>query len=388
MSEKLRSFAGQNRLLISIIALGLIVNLVYFLKLDSFLWDLSVYQGAVDVFNSGGNPYFDLEGLKFVYTPFVLLAFAGLGSHLSVVFGTIYALALGFFILSRRGFELVTASLFSTIVFWKQEFLAYAITTGNLTAFAHFAIIASASFNVPLLFLVLTCLLSVIKPYFAAYFLLGLVIWWKEAGIFLKTAIFFAVSVATSALQALTHQALFVDFLNSLSAQALGDDNMRDVGIGFYRFFSAYVSKEVALFGHIAVLSLLSVCLVVIFKALKKKIDAELWQTLVFYTALILVTLSNPRLKVYDYWIVPAASLLVIYLIATNFALLRPKLQTFALPVLVFATPVLFAILSSFYDKVFGVYLPAAIAFVLLARLALGEARHKPRDEGAMPKRT
>ena len=44
----------------------------YFYPFRSGLfWELNVYSAAIDIFNSGGSAHYYLEGLKFVYSPYM-----------------------------------------------------------------------------------------------------------------------------------------------------------------------------------------------------------------------------------------------------------------------------------------------------------------------------
>ncbi len=81
-------------------------------------WDLDVYQNAVNVFNSGGSAYLDLDGLKFVYAPYILILFSLLGTNLSLSLFIFY-LSSSLSILSQRlGAQLIVYSVISNPLQW------------------------------------------------------------------------------------------------------------------------------------------------------------------------------------------------------------------------------------------------------------------------------
>ena len=127
----------ENYLLI----LGILVALFSFFKFwPNYFWDLNVYQNSVNIFNSGGSPYLDLEGLKFVYSPYVLILFSLLGKNLSL-FLILYYISSSLLILKKNlGLQLILYSIISSLFFF-NDFFSKSIATGNLTIFLHFSIL-------------------------------------------------------------------------------------------------------------------------------------------------------------------------------------------------------------------------------------------------------
>lgn len=379
MSENIKLFILGNRTLSLLSVLGFLANLVSLLRVDQFFWDLNVYQTAVNLFNNGRDPYLDLEGLKFVYSPYVLMLFSGFGEHLTLLFYAFYALIFLLFALSYRGIELLVASLIATPLFM-ERFLTYAMSTGNLTSFAHFLIITLVSFNLPTLSLVAICLLTIVKPYFGAYFLLVLVVWRKHHWTRIKTLVAFIITVIVFISQMFVYPDLFDNFVTSLSTQALGDNAVRDVGIGIYRIAAEFLNSGFAIVTHFVVWSVLAVSLLFIFRSLKDRLDGAVFEKLVFYTCLIVLTLSNPRMKVYDYWIIPAASLVLLYVLNKNFRFLNTKLKKTVLVAFACLVTVFCSTLTGFYADIAGVYVPAFVAYALLCYSAA--ARISTRHDG------
>ena len=213
--------------------------------------------------------------------------------------------------------------MISTVLFWDELSLSKAIITGNITLFAHFFIIACyslKSFSSRIFISVFCLFFSIMKPYFAVYFLLGLIIWRKEKYfLLLSVASFF-----------LLHQYLFYkfytpdlfsQFINSLSKQVVGnatEGSGNDVGWGFYRIFAQFVSREYALILHIIFVIFLSYITYFYLIKLKLKINKDSFKKILFYTCLILLTLLNPRLKTYDFWLIPPTCLIILWTFYVN----------------------------------------------------------------------
>ena len=122
---------------------SILVFLSFFKYWPNYFWDLDVYQNAINIFNSGGSAYADLDGLKFVYAPYILILFSLLGANLSLSLVVFY-LASSFSILRQRlGGQLIIYSVISSLLF-SNDFIVKSIATGNLTIFLHFSIISSS----------------------------------------------------------------------------------------------------------------------------------------------------------------------------------------------------------------------------------------------------
>lgn len=354
-----------NKIISVLLVLGFLANFANLLRVDQFFWDLNVYQTAVNMFNKGSDPYLDWQGLKFVYSPYVLMLFSKFGGQLELFFYIFYFFTFIGFVMSRRGIELLLASFIATPLFM-ERFLTYALTTGNLTVFAHFLVITLVSFHYPALCLFVVCIITIVKPYFGAYFLLILVVWRKEYWIVGKTFTAFFVTTLIFISQIFVYPNLFNNFIVSLSNQALGDNDLRDVGIGIYRIAAIFQSSGVALVTHCVVWSFIVLSLIFVVKSLKTRMDSQVYEKLIFFTCLIVVTLANPRMKVYDYWIVSAASLVLLYLLNDNFQFLKTKMHKTIFAIFTFLVSVVCSTLNSFDGNIAGVYVPAFAAYILL----------------------
>ena len=80
---------------------SILVFLSLFNYWPNYFWDLDVYQNAINIFNSGGSAYADLDVLKFVYAPYILILFSLFGPTLSFSLVVFY-LASSFSILRQR----------------------------------------------------------------------------------------------------------------------------------------------------------------------------------------------------------------------------------------------------------------------------------------------
>lgn len=365
MIKHIKSLFLRNKIISVLLVLGFIANLANLLRVDQFFWDLNVYQTAVNMFNNGSDPYLDLQGLKFVYSPYILILFSKFGEQLELFFYVFYFLIFVGFVMSCRGIELLLASFIVTPLFM-EKFLTYALSTGNLTAFAHFVVITLVSFHYPALCLFAVCIFAIIKPYFAAYFLLILVVWRKEYRIVGKTFTTFVVTTLIFISQIFVYPDLFNNFIVSLSNQALGDNNLRDVGIGIYRIAAKFQSSGVALVTHFVVWSSIALSLLFLVKSLKTRMDSKVYEKLIFFTCLAVVTLANPRMKVYDYWIVSAASLILLYLLNENFQFLKTRMHKAIFATFAFLVSAACSTLTSMDGNIAGVYVPAFAAYILL----------------------
>lgn len=306
---------------------------------QGIFWDLGIYEKAVAVFNQGGNPY-ELNGyLSFVYQPLVLRFMALFGSNLGLVLIGAYLLSLLFFL----------RSLGSNRSWWLNTFLAFAycgmgtisIGSGNVTVFFHLvllgillrhisigdstAMIPSPSFTG---FILAVLLFSLVKPYLLAYLLIPLVMTWKSdqqkatwaltlvAGFFLAIILF---------LSSLYFGAEFQSFLAAVQGQTIGK---HDLGYGLVMYFYEYYSSAGPLIYrafvlHFAILSIL--ILAILYLAKRSQLIQKPQFALLLY---FLLTILNPRLKVYDLF--PALIALFIYASALDQSKIVKALFIFA----------------------------------------------------------
>jgi len=310
---------NQNLLFFAFI--GLLINInysdIFFINTETF-WDLEVYQKAVNFFNRGLNPYISLKELKFVYPPLVLFFFNLFGENLKNSFIFLYASSFCLFLRSKIGRHLFLFSLISSILFYNKFFLI-SILTGNITIFIHFFLIYLASINnkvKPYLFFIATLIASLIKPYFGAYILFGFLNKWNFKEKFLYLFFFCFLLFTILFAQIGIFPELFNDFIISLKSQAIGSGTGpgRDIGIGLYSIFGEiFNSRKIAIMLHFFAVILISFISFNEIILLKKSIPKKQYNEIIFLTLLTFIVFLNPRLKIYDYWIIVSTSTSLIF---------------------------------------------------------------------------
>jgi hypothetical protein len=318
---------SSNRASKIIVLIPLLIGVIWLAYSFQFLsqgifWDLGIYEKAVSVFRSGGNPY-QLNGyLSFVYHPLVLRFMALFGSHLDIALMAAYVGSLLFFF----------SSLGSNRSWWFYAFLAFAycgigtisIGSGNVTAFFHLILLGIllrnisngendrvASSNGFLVFILLVLLFSLVKPYMLAYLLIPMVLTWKSNQqrstwtLVLLAGLFLALILILSSLY---FGAEFQSFLSAVQSQTIGK---RDLGYGLVMYFyEYYLSAGTLIYRafvlHFAILG--AILLITLFLAKRSgALNTSRFALLLYF----LLTILNPRLKVYDLF--PALIALFIY---------------------------------------------------------------------------
>ena len=297
-------------LLTLLISIAWSLHSLQFLNLGIF-WDLGIYEKAVGVFNAGGNPY-ELNGyLSFVYQPLVLRAMAMFGASLGPVLIVLYIASLLFFL----------RSLGTNRSWWLYSFLAFAycgigtisIGSGNVTVFFHLVLLGlllrsigdeetleGSSSNRTGAFILAVLLFSLVKPYMLAYLLIPLVSTWKttqQKSIWTLAFLAGALFALTLLLSSLYFGAEFQSFLSAVQGQTIGK---RDLGYGLVMYFYEYYLSAGPLIYrafvlHFAILG--AVILIALFLAKRSGLLNSARFTLLLY---FLLTILNPRLKVYD----------------------------------------------------------------------------------------
>lgn len=309
------------------VLLAILIGAIWTLYSLQFLnqgifWDLGIYEKAVDVFHSGGNPY-ELNGyLSFVYHPLVLRFMALFGSHLDIALMAAYVGSLLFFF----------SSLGSNRSWWFYAFLAFAycgigtisIGSGNITVFFHLILLGILlrhisngendrvpSSNGFLVFILLVLLFSLVKPYMLAYLLIPMALTWKSDQqrstwtLVLLAGLFLALILILSSLY---FGAEFQSFLSAVQGQTIGK---RDLGYGLVMYFYEYYLSAGSLIYrafvlHFAILG--AILLIILFLAKRSGgLNTSRFVLLLYF----LLTILNPRLKVYDLF--PALIALFIY---------------------------------------------------------------------------
>lgn len=318
---------SSNKASKTIVLIPLLIGVIWFVYSFQFLsqgifWDLGIYEKAIEVFRSGGNPY-ELNGyLSFVYHPLVLRFMAVFGSHLEIALMVAYVGSLLFFF----------SSLGSNRSWWFYAFLAFAycgigtisIGSGNVTAFFHLILLGIllrhisnedndrvASSNGFLVFILLVLLFSLVKPYMLAYLLIPMALTWKSNQqrstwtLVLLAASFLALILILSSLY---FGAEFQSFLSAVQGQTIGK---RDLGYGLVMYFYEYYLSAGSLIYrafvlHFAILS--AILLITLFLAKRSDaLNTSRFALLLYF----LLTILNPRLKIYDLF--PALIALFIY---------------------------------------------------------------------------
>lgn len=318
---------SSNRASKTIVLIPLLIGVIWFVYSFQFLsqgifWDLGIYEKAIEVFRSGGNPY-ELNGyLSFVYHPLVLRFMALFGSHLDIALMVAYVGSLLFFLIS----------LGSNRSWWLYAFLAFAycgigtisIGSGNVTVFFHLILLGInlrhilnedndgvASSNGFLVFILLVVLFSLVKPYMLAYLLIPMVLTWKSNQqrstwiLVLLAGSFLALILILSSLY---FGAEFQSFLWAVQGQTIGK---RDLGYGLVMYFyEYYLSAGTLIYRafvlHFAILG--AILLITLFLAKRSgALNSSRFALLLYF----LLTILNPRLKVYDLF--PALIALFIY---------------------------------------------------------------------------
>jgi len=289
---------------------------------QGIFWDLGIYEKAVNIFNAGGNPY-ELNGyLSFVYHPLVLRAIAWFGNYLGPALIAFYIASLLFFFSSLGGNR----------SWWLYSFLAFAycgigtisIGSGNITVFFHLVLLGillksiaaeqtlkASSGKLTTIFILAVVVFSIVKPYMLAYLLIPLVLTWKtqqQKSIWSLTFLAGLVLALTLLLSSLYFGAEFQSFLSAVRGQTIGK---RDLGYGLVMYFYEYYLSAGSLIYrafvlHFAILG--AILLVTLFLAKRSGIlNSSRLMLLVYF----LLTILNPRLKVYDLF--PALITLFIY---------------------------------------------------------------------------
>ena len=353
---------------------------------QGIFWDLGIYEKAVAVFNQGGNPY-ELNGyLSFVYHPLVLRFMALFGSNLGFVLIGAYLLSLLFFL----------RSLGSNRSWWLYTFLAFAycgigtisIGSGNVTAFFHLVLLGillrhisvenrtvitpSTSF---VGFILAVLLFSLVKPYLLAYLFIPVVMTWKSSQqkstwtLTLLAAFFLAIILLLSSLY---FGAEFQSFLAAVQGQTIGK---HDLGYGVVMYFYEYYSSAGPLIYrafvlHFAILSTLILAVLYLAKR-SQQIQKPQFALLLYF----LLTILNPRLKVYDLF--PALIALFIYASALDQSKIVKALfiLAYALSLSQLADTPLFAHTGILSDPLNVYYLSMGLVLLGLAPNFIG---HRP----------
>lgn len=276
------------------------------------LWDHKVYLRALQDLSTGLNPYRADAHDLFVYPPAVLDAFAAWPVPLFNAF----LLALGLISLwsfwatwrpsnpqASHSTPLHERAIAWTCAIGFGGLGVFVFATGNVTPYLHFAVLASAhawlvrqphSTVRLLVFCGVLLLTTLVKPYFAAYAFVPMLLTRWQAGATLAGAVTLAMALATYAGYWLWDQPRMLQFLEAVHHQTQGKS---DLGFAFFGLLhQAGCSTLTAGLVHAVLLGLLAwVCWR---SALRLSRLGHTDQALALLCTL--AVLANPRLKEYD----------------------------------------------------------------------------------------
>jgi len=300
---------------------GLILIVVYTVTYmhRKALWDLLLYQDAMDRYLAGENPYLSVSRLEFVYPPVFLAALRWTGPYLAHLLVGLYSATL--VLLGRRSVRplLIGMALYSVAFFFYARPITVAVASGNLTFYAHILLILTwleggrwRSRAFPLLIVVFSSL----KPYYLAYALVPVMVLGPNAAVLVRAAVVVVATLAVWGVQALAVPDAFGQFLTALQQQAFRGDATgprADVGFGYFGLLAkATGSAALALALH-AGLSALCVGAVLRWRRWLARWSERQGVDTLGLVALLVAILVNPRLKIYDYCFVGS---LAAYLVA------------------------------------------------------------------------
>jgi hypothetical protein len=271
-----------------------------------WLWDLRVYQMAVEAFNAGAPVYGEAwGGLRFVYPPLVLQAFALLGPWLTPVFLAGFAAIGALFILYAPVSLRWAMLLYFGVLAFVTEPMILALRTGNLSVFATLGILLLWRLEdrlgqLPLLLTIVLC--AAIKPQYAAFLALGPLSGRLDPATWLRAGLGLVAIGAIWAAQAIWAPAAFAAFLASLQAQLGLAGAESDMGYSILAYLHRATGSTLqAAAGHAAFwVAITAAWLLILRRLLRAGTDAETRRALILSGAFLLCLLASPRLKIYD----------------------------------------------------------------------------------------
>ena len=366
---------------------GLAFN-IKFLILNApnvLFWDLYVYQDAISAFNAGKPAYDEFGGLRFVYPPYALLMFANAGEKLIPTLVFFFIATSSAMIILREAREILFLAILSSSIFLNQ-YILLSIQTGNITIYMHFAILLATLLKNQKIgqFLLLTIVLifSMIKPYFAAYFILGFFVWPLKMEYAWRMTIFFTVFALIFLSQFLLTPELALDFLTSLQNQALGPDVKGpgiDVGKAPYAMVADHFSRPTSLAIHTFVAILMASSLYMASCYLKPFIKSKDFSRLIFFTGVTFAVVINPRMKEYDWWLFVACNTAIIFIVF-DYLSLGMKRIIFAILIVIsgyYLSRISFSPPRSHSFTIYGPFI-ASLLMLLVGRIYNQRSKFRP----------
>lgn len=309
----------MDRVLAVTIALSLAFY-IYIWPKDSIFSGFWVYPRAILDLQNHVNPYRTDVQWMFVYHPIVLHAFAKINSFISIIYFLIIFYVLSTVYIAFEIYQLTIQKRFNSLQtpIAKKDLVILILAaaafggsgivsflTGNLTLYLHFLLVASIltyfrtkASKYGILFITGVMVFSVIKPYFLAYLIL---IHYLELSKRNKLLLFFGGAIGFLLLwiaPIIDSNMEYQEFLNALHTQILLNDN---AGGSFFEIVKiAGASNEWGIVIHVAISLGITICGLIyaprFFRAVKSP-QTPLCSFLLLY---FILTLINPRMKIYD----------------------------------------------------------------------------------------
>lgn len=340
-------------------------------------WDHKVCLRALHDLSAGLNPYRADAHDLFVYPPVVLDAFAGWPVPLFNAF----LLAAGltslwsFWAAWRPSSQQAShsAGLHDRPFAWACAIGfgglgVFVFATGNITPYLHFAVLASAhawlvrqpqNLGCLLVFCGVLLVATLVKPYFAAYALVPILLTGWQAGATLASALNLVVALAIYAAYWVWDQGRMLQFLAAVQHQTQGKS---DLGFAFFGLLhqAGWSTLTAGLVHAVAIALLASVCWYAVPRLSRSGCTDQALALLC-----TLAILANPRLKEYDLFPLVTLWLLAFWRRSTlsdRVLLVCIALASVALP---------FKVLHLQRDTTWGAYLGEAKYWEFLAMLTM-----------------
>ncbi|MEQ8666136.1 MAG: hypothetical protein RIC16_10445 [Rhodospirillales bacterium] len=347
----------QRHHLPALIGLALLVAAASYIVDQSHpvLWDLEIYQNAIAIDKAGGNPYEDFEAVRFAYAPMVLELMSFMGFS-TLQYALLAGLALATF--AHRLMRLLLVGALASVsiyAIFPVSFLQ-AFQTGNVAAPFHLLLVFTFFLTRDrwrIAFYATVLLFSLFKPYFLAYALLPALTDRLNPRALIPTAVVAGLCGLAFVAQYLVAPQQFELFLLSLDTQGIhledasrSDPDAAPPMVGRSLYY--YVAAVADLPSWLKLLVNWTVTGSIAFWAFKaghraaRRIpDRDERYAFVAFLAIVAVNLINPRLMVYDWFIMDAAAIAAaIVLVRSGLDVIHERLW----PVVMAATAILLVV--------------------------------------------
>jgi hypothetical protein len=342
---------GRHKYILALVISLSIFNIAFHLYAyrNGILWDLAVYQTAVENIENNSNPYATGQGLLFIYHPIVLGLFRILAQiNLSIGLGLFYLISVLFIYLSLG--HKYSKELLLSISFGGLGLTSFA--TGNVTTFLHLFLLALLLKGVRndnyYLSYPIIILFSLIKPYFLAYIFVPIFVNQSDLKKQIKLCLLFiATYVAIIILYHVVNPDIAGKFYAALHYQTLAKG---DIGYSFFFWASKLTHSDLI---SIILHSIFSIALIVSFYFFRLRwFGKNLSKTNALFMTYFVLTIINPRMKEYDLF--PA--LLSLFIFGKN-VLGEKFLKYYLASLTVVSVPLLVQILTQLWGLSPSIYL-------------------------------